>query len=125
MAKHQTASCSAEARVGEEGHRLAMSSAHDGAGEPQHLAHAWSTSRAFVTNDHHIPGLDLVMCHCAHGIFLAAEYTCWPSMVEALMTGDFDHASLGREIPFKDDQASVWLDWVGERTHHILASCLY
>src|SRR5436305_5508281 len=46
-------------------------------------------------------------------------------MVEALVTGDFDHASLGREIPFKDDQASVWLDWVGERTYHILARCLY
>src|SRR2546423_3077251 len=65
------------------------------------------------------------MGHCAHGIFLATEDTCWPSMVEALVTGDFDHTSLGREIPFKDDQASVWLDWVGERTHHILARCLY
>ena len=64
------------------------------------------------------------MGHCAHGIFLTVEDARRPSMVQSLVTSDFDHASLWREIPFEDDQASIGFDRVREEAYHLLAGRL-
>ena len=41
------------------------------------------------------------------------------------MTSNLDHTSLWREVSFEDDQASIWLERVGDWTHNILALCLH
>src|SRR5579863_435943 len=41
------------------------------------------------------------------------------------MTGNLDHTSLWREVPFEDDQAAIGLEWVGNGQHDILALCLH
>src|SRR5437763_10741184 len=103
MTNHQTASRPTKAAIGEQCHRLAQASANDSTGNPQHLAHAWPTSRPFVANDHDISGLDLAKRHRAHGIFLAIKDSGRPPVIESLMTSNLDHTSLRRKIPFEDN----------------------
>src|SRR6266852_4669255 len=125
MTNHQSASCPAKATVRDQSHRLTQSSAHDGTCYSQHLAHPRPSSRTFITDDHNIASLDLTMGHRAHGVFLAIEDTCRSAMVQTLVPCYLDHAPLRREIAFEDDQASVRLDRIGKRAHHVLAGCLY
>ena len=73
VADHEAVGAAGETAVGDERHVVAEAAAHDGAGRRQHLAHAGAALRAFVADDHHVPGLDRAVEDRFERVLLAVE----------------------------------------------------
>ena len=100
----------AEAAVGDERHIVTDALAHDGGRDVQHLAHSGATGRALIADDHHVAFLDGTGLDRGEGLLLAIEDTCGAAVQQALMAGQFDHRTLGRQVAAKDRQATGGLE---------------
>src|SRR6266516_1080924 len=65
------------------------------------------------------------MGHGPHGILLAIKNTGWPTVIESLVPGNLDHASLRGNIPFENDQTSIGFERVRKWMDYLLSRCLY
>ena len=56
----------------------------------QHLAHAGTTARAFVADDHDVARVDAPLGDGRHRVFLALEDARWALLIGAVGGGDLD-----------------------------------
>jgi hypothetical protein len=120
---HETVGGAAEASVGDEGDAFGEAGSDDGAGNAEHLTHAGSTTRTFITNDDDVSGLDATLGNGGHGVFFAFEDAGGAVMEQFVMPGEFDDAALGREGTAQDLEAAGGFQRVGEGSDNLLAGC--
>src|SRR5207237_2386514 len=106
VADHQTVRRTGKAAVSNERHRIAQAFAGEGAGHAEHLAHPGAADRTFVANHDDIAGLDLPRAHRFKGSLLTVEDARRSPMQESLVTGEFYHATFGRQVATKDGKAT-------------------
>ena len=95
--------------VGNKGDALAKSHAGDGSGGGQHLPHPRAALRSFVSDNHHVAGMDPAARNGFRRVLFAVEYPC-RALVDHHGGGDgplFDHCAVGGEVAEQDRQAAV------------------
>src|SRR5579871_3951382 len=105
MADHEASSRAAEAAVGEQGHGLAESFAHDRRRDAQHLTHTWAPFRAFVTDHDYVARLDLLVRDGGHCVFFRLEDAGRTTVRGAFVPADLYHAAFGCDVAMQDHQA--------------------
>ena len=125
MAEHEAACGPGEAAVGDQRHRLAETSAHDGTRDVEHLAHAGPAHRTLVADNDDIAIDDGAILNRRQDIFLALEDLRRPHVVCPLVAGEFCHAALRRQVAAQDEESTAQLDRLVDGAHHLLARCLH
>ena len=106
VAHHGAVGCSGEPAVGDEGHIVAQSLAHDGGGDGQHLLHARSALGAFVTDDDDVAGLDVAPLNGLEGGGLLVKDPGRSFKDLFLVSGDLDYSAVGCQVAPQDGQSA-------------------
>ena len=120
MADDEAVATAAEAAICDEGDFFAETHAHDGAGGPEHFAHAWAAARSFHADDDDVTGFDFAFGDGFHGVFFAVEDAGFAAEATAFLAADFADGSAWGEISVEDGEVAVFLDGVGEWADDIL-----
>ena len=90
-----------------------------GARDGQHLTHAGSGLRAFVANDDHRVGLDLIRQDGRHRGVLTVKDASRSIKEQLVDAGNLDHRALRRKGAGQDGQSPAVVNGIGQRVHHI------
>ena len=106
--------------VGDQGHVLAQSLAHDGGGGGKHFAHARPAARPFKANDD-----DVALDHGAvknffQRLLLGIVDARAALEAKAFLARDFGHGAFRGQVAAEDDEMAVLLDGIGERADDFL-----
>src|SRR5215469_10455758 len=108
MADAEAARAAGETAVGDQRHVLAGTLAVKRRRRRQHLAHARTAARTFVTDYQHITLLVFLRLDEGETILLAVEAARWATELEleTLHAGDFADRTLRREVALEHDEAA-------------------
>ena len=124
VANHQSLRRSREPPVGDHGHRSAESFADDCGCHLQHLAHAGSATRTFVSDDDGVARHDLPAIHRGKGVLFAIEHTRRPAVRCCRVLSDLHDCSIGREVAAQHHEPALGTQWSGKRCDDFLAGGL-
>ena len=102
VAGHQAVRGAGETAIGQQSDGIAEACADERRGHREHFAHARAAARTFVTNHHHIAGLDLSLVDCGKRGFFAIENARGAAEVLRVVPGNFDDAAFRRKIAFEE-----------------------
>ena len=114
----------AEAAVSNQRDGFPQPLADQRARDRKHFAHSRASLGAFVTDDDHIAGLNLVFLDRLEGCFLRIENARGSGVHNSLVTGKFDDATIRSERSTQDGQAAIRFEGRKQRPDDLLALSL-
>ena len=106
VTQHRPVTGPGESAVSDQGHIVAQSLAHDGAGHRQHLPHAGAADGAFVADNHDVARDYLLSLYRRKGILLLVEDPGRSLKYLFLVPGHLDDRSIRRQVAVYDGQAA-------------------
>src|SRR5579859_675426 len=120
MANAETARGAREPAVGDQGYFTARALAGQRCRRRKHFAHAWTTTRTFITDDDDLAFLVGPLLHRLKGILFAVEATGGTGKFQVRHTRDLHDRTLRREISLQANNATGDGDRLVGRPHHVL-----
>jgi len=121
MSNHEAMTPTGESSVSDQGHLVAETASHDRASRAQHLAHARTAARSFVSNHDHVAGFHLAGEDRRGGALFAIEHASGAGEAQAFLAGNLGDCAFRREVAVHHHEVAVLLDRIGERTNDVLA----